>query len=192
MCTFCTYLLHSMSSGQVTPNISMSLWHSSLARWQMDRHGMDTWPYTVHTGAYRAHRNILRSALHTRFTMGWKGCRAERRGEKQSFLFIFKTCDKLLWHEVKALAAALQCITQLCHYFLANTCTFHLSNIMPQYQWKLAWQLFIKSVMHVTKSVQDVNTHAHSQIYIYTHHQLRKVLTAIRGTCMRRLIFNLK
>lgn len=76
-----THLLHSMSSGQAIPNTSMSLWHSSLARWQRDRHGMDTWPYTMHTGAYRAHRNILRSALHTKFTMGWKGYGGDIGGE---------------------------------------------------------------------------------------------------------------
>lgn len=88
---FNTHLLHSMSSGQATPNISMSLWHSSLARWHRDRHGMDTWPYTVHTGAYRAHRNILRSALHTRFTMGWKGC---RRDQERKFKIIYKPESK--------------------------------------------------------------------------------------------------
>ncbi|TNN43733.1 hypothetical protein EYF80_046078 [Liparis tanakae] len=52
-----------MSSGQASPNTSMSLWHSSLACWQRDRQGMDTWPYTVHTGAYRAHRNIRRTTM---------------------------------------------------------------------------------------------------------------------------------
>lgn len=51
MCITDVYLSHSMSSGQATPNISISLWHSSLARWQMARHGIETLPYTVHTGA---------------------------------------------------------------------------------------------------------------------------------------------
>lgn len=87
-----THLLHSMSSGQDTPNISMSLWHSSLARWQRERQGMDTWPYTTQTGVYRAHKNILRSGLHCRFTMGWNGW--ERRWEKNTKHLIHKLCYK--------------------------------------------------------------------------------------------------
>lgn len=86
-----SYLLHSISSGQATPNISMSLWHSSLALWQMDRHGMDIRPYSVHTGAYRAHRNILKSALHTRFTIGWKGFGKKRTRKKKIWIIIWTT-----------------------------------------------------------------------------------------------------
>lgn len=68
------YLLHSISSGQVTPNISMSFWQSLLAWLHKLRQGKDTRPYSIHTGAYRAHRNGRRSGEHCRFTMGWKGC----------------------------------------------------------------------------------------------------------------------
>ncbi len=67
------YLLHSISSGQETPNMSMSFWQSLLACVHRLRHGRDTRPYSIHTGAYRAHRNGLRSGEHCRFTMGWKG-----------------------------------------------------------------------------------------------------------------------
>ncbi len=54
-------LLHSISSGQETPNMSMSFWQSLLACVHRLRHGRDN-PSVLHThGAYRAHRNGLRS-----------------------------------------------------------------------------------------------------------------------------------
>lgn len=84
--------MHSISSGQETPNISMSLEHSLWARWHRRRQGSVTRPYSMHTGAYRAHRKGRKSREHSRFTMGWKGWQRERRefsSYKQQFVGYF-------------------------------------------------------------------------------------------------------
>ena len=151
-----------MSSGQATPNISMSLWHSSLARWQRLRHGIVTWPYSVHTGVYRAHRNILRSALHTRFTMGWKGCRETETQDMNGKHWLNQYCVLVI---------------QWSQNSLPNTHTFHPSNVISQHQWEPAWQGCCW-ICHACGNE--------------THTQAQKNVNRYQWHILRRLVFNLK